>query len=190
VISYGGNFYSVPAKYAARRHLRVEVSPTDLAIYHNAERIAVHRLCSGRHHRIIDPKHLEGLVVPPHVTPLQHKLRELRGLGPVATAFIDGLVRTQTRLLPWHVGRLRETLFKVGPEMLQEAMGQASRFQAFDVRTVQNLCRKMRLRRFGGDGPVPIGSVLANLVTRLGEGHVLNRSLHEYETAHRSVPEV
>jgi transposase len=63
VISYGGNFYSVPARHAARRHLRVEVSPANLTIYHNAEKIAVHRLCHGRHHRIIDPKHLEGLVV-------------------------------------------------------------------------------------------------------------------------------
>lgn len=184
VVSYGGNFYSVPARYAARRHLRVDVSPTDLTIYHNTEKIAVHRLCQGRHHRIIDPKHLEGLVVPPTLTPLQHKLRELRALGPVAAGFIDGLVTTQTRLLPWHVGQLRETLFKVGPEMLQQAMERATRFQAFDARTVQNLCHKMRVRTFGGDAPVPIGAVVAKLMARLAEGHVQNRDLQDYETVH------
>ena len=184
VISYGGNFYSVPARYAARRHLRVEVAPAELTIYHNAEKIAVHRLCQGRHHRIIDPKHLEGLVIEATLTPLQHKLRELRALGPAAAAFIDGLVQTQTRFLPWHVGRLRETLFKVGPEMLLQAMQRATRFQAFDVRTIQNLCHKMRLQRFGGDDPVPIGEVLRNLMTRLEQGQVQNRNLQEYEVTH------
>lgn len=156
----------------------------ELTIYHNAEKIAVHRLCQGRHHRVIDPKHLEGLVVPPTLTPLQHKLRELRALGPAAASFIDGLVTTQTRLLPWHVGQLRETLFKVGPEMLQQAMERATRFQAFDARTVQNLCHKMRVRTFGGDDPVPIGAVLAKLMSRLSEGQVQSRNLQDYETVH------
>ena len=189
VISYGGNFYSVPVRYAARRHLRVEVAPTELTIYHNAEKIAIHRLCHGRHHRIIDPKHLEGLVVTATLTPLQHKLRELHALGPAAAAFVDGLVKTQTRLLPWHVGRLREMLFKVGPEMLQQAMERATRFQAFDVRTVQNLCHKMRLQKFGGDEPVPIGVVLANLMARLEQGQVQNRNLQDYETVHTGTEE-
>jgi transposase len=184
VISYGGNFYSVPARYAARRHLRVEVSPAELAIYHNAEKIAVHRLCQGKHHRIIDPKHLEGLAIEAQLTPLQLKLRELREMGPAAAAFVDGLVKTQTRLLPWHVGRLRETFFKFGPEMLQQAMEQAARFQAFDVRTVQNICRKMRLRTCGGEEAVPIGTVLANLMAHLNQGQVQDRDLHDYETVH------
>lgn len=93
--------YSVPARYAAHRHLRVEVAPDQLTVYHNQERIAVHRLCHGKHHRFIDPKHLEGLVPDATVTPLQLKLRELRALGPVALSFADGLVKTQTRFLPW-----------------------------------------------------------------------------------------
>jgi transposase len=184
VVSYGGNFYSVPARYAARRQLRVEVSPAELTIYHNAEKIAVHRLCHGRHHRIIDPKHLEGLVVEATLTPLQHKLRELRALGPAAAAFIDGLVKSQTRLLPWHVGRLRETLFKVGPELLQQAMERATRFQAYDARTVQKLCDKLRLQRCGGVEPVPIGAVLTKLMARLAEGQVQARNLQDYEVVH------
>jgi transposase len=184
VISYAGNFYSVPARYAARRQLRVEVSPTELTIYHNAEKIAGHRLCQGKHHRIIDPKHLEGVAAQATLTPLQLKLRELRALGPTAAAFIDGLVKTQTRLLPWHVRELRETLFKVGPEMLQDAMAHAVRFQAFDARTIQNLCHKMRLRSCGGDEPVPIGEILANLMARLDQGQVQHRDLRDYETVH------
>ena len=182
VVSYGGNFYSVPARYAARRQLRVEVASAELVIYHNVEQIAVHRLCYGRHHRIIDPKHLEGLVVEATLTPLQHKLRELRGLGPTAAEFIDGLVTTQPRLLPWHVGQLREMLFKFGPDLLQQAMARASRFHAFDARPVQNLCHKLRLRTYGGDEPVPIGAVLTHLMARWDQGQVQTRNLHDYET--------
>lgn len=189
VISYGGNFYSVPAAHAARRHLRVEVSPAELAIYHNTEKIAVHRLCQGRHHRIIDPKHLEGLVPHTTLTPLQMKLRELRSLGSAAAVFVDGLVKTQTRLLPWHVGKLRETFFKVGPEMFLDALAQANRFQAFDARTVRNLCHKIRLRTCGGDEPVPMGNLLANLIARLDQGQVEQRSLVEYETLHPAAKE-
>jgi hypothetical protein len=189
VVSYGGNFYSVPARHAARRHLRVEVSPKDLTIYHNTEKIAVHPLCHGRHHRIIDPKHLEGLVVEATLTPLQHKLRELRALGPAAQAFVEGLVKTQTRLLPWHVARLREALFNVGPEMLQQAMERATRFQAFDARTVRNLCHKMRVRVDGGGEAIPIGTVLANLMARLDQGHVHSRNLQDYESVHTHTSE-
>lgn len=189
VISYGGNFYSVPARHAARRHLRVEVSPTELAIFHNAERIAVHRLCHGKHHRIIEPKHLEGLAPEATVTPLQCKLRELRALGPAAAAFVDGLVKVQTRLLPWHVGRLRESLHKFGPAMLQQAMERAARFEAFDARTVLNLCRKARLRTDGGGEAVPLGAVLANLMARLEQGQVQGRNLRSYEVVHTTTTE-
>ena len=189
VISYGGNFYSVPARHAGRRHLRVEVAAEELAIYHDGEQIAAHRLCQGRHHRIIDPKHLEGLAPRIPLTPLQVKLRELRELGPAAATFIDGLVKTPTRLLPWHVGRLRETMFKVEPEMFLEALARATRFQAFDARTVQNLCHKMRLRQGGGEA-VPIGEVLANLMARIDQGQVQNRNLRDYETVGSVAQEV
>ena len=189
VISYGGNFYSVPARHAGRRHLRVEVSAEELAVFRDAEKIAAHRLCQGRHHRIIDPKHLEGLAPRIPLTPLQVKLRELRDLGPVAAAFIDGLVKTQTRLLPWHVGRLRETMFKVEPDLFLEALDRATRFQAFDARTVQNLCRKMRLRQCGGEA-VPIGEVLVNLMARIDQGQVQHRNLRDYETVGSVAQEV
>lgn len=182
VISYGGNLYSVPARHAGRRHLRVEVSSSELAIYHNTEPIARHRICQGRHHRIIDPKHLEGLVPKTPLTPLQLKLRELRELGPVAVRFVDGLVQTQTRLLPWHVGRLREALFKYEPDLFLKALERAVEYQAFDARTIENLCRKMQ-RRLCQDGEaIPIGEVLNNLMARFDEGQVHQRNLRDYET--------
>ena len=182
VISYGGNFYSVPARHAGRRHLRVEVSSTELAIYHNTEPIARHRICQGRHHRIMDPKHLEGMVPKTPLTPLQLKLRELRELGPVAARFIDGLVQTQTRLLPWHVGHLREALFKYDSDLFLKALERAVEYQAFDARTIENLCRKMQRRMCQDGEAIPIGEVLNNLMARFDEGQVHQRNLRDYET--------
>ena len=63
-------------------------------------------------------------------------------------------------------------------------MARANRFQAFDARSVQNLCHKIRLRTQGGDEPVPIGAVLANLMAHLEHGQVQNRNLQDYETVH------
>lgn len=87
------------------------------------------------------------------------------------------------------MARLRDTLFKVGPDMLLTAMARAARYQAFDARTVQNLCQKMHLQQYGGDEPIPIGTVLTHLMARLDQGHVQNRNLQDYETLHPVIPE-
>jgi hypothetical protein len=47
----------------------------------------------------------------------------------------------------------------------------------------------MRLQRFGGDEPVPMGAVLANLLARLEQGQVQSRNLQDYETVHPVVAE-
>ncbi len=137
MISYGGNFYSVPVRHAGRRHLRVEVSSTELAIYHNTDLIARHRICQGRHHRIMDPKHLEGLAPKTPLTPLQLKLRELRELGPVAVRFVDGLVQPRRVCCRGTSGGLREALFKYEPDLFLKALERAVEYQAFDARTIE-----------------------------------------------------
>jgi hypothetical protein len=40
----------------------------------------------------------------------------------------------------------------------------------------------MRVRSCGGDEPVPIGAVLANLMARIDQGQVQHRHLQDYET--------
>lgn len=181
VISYGGNFYSVPHEHAARRNLRVEVSADELHIYDGQTRIATHGVCPGKRQRIVDPKHLEGLRPETCQTPLQRRLEEVRSVGPVAGQFIDGLVKAQPRFLPWHVRKLQEMLFKVGPELLQEAMERAMKFQAFDARTVQNLCQRLRYGAGRGE-PMPLASLLPEVLRRLGGGEVEGRNLRDYDT--------
>lgn len=180
LISYGGNFYSVPHRHAARRGLRVEVEADHLCIWWHEEMIARHSLCQGKRRRIIDPAHLEGLRPESCLTPTQKRLEELRSLGAPARAFIDGLVRTETRFLPWQLRKLEGLLFKVGPETLQKAMEHALRFGAYDARTLENLCRKWRPIQAD---PVAFGDVLSRLAARWGQGQVELRDLGEYDRA-------
>ena len=180
LISYGGNFYSVPHRHAARRGLRVEVEADALSIYWREEMIARHALCQGKRRRIIDPAHLEGLRPETCLTPTQKRLEELRRLGPTAGTFIDGLVRAETRFLPWQLSKLEALLFKVGSETLQKAMEHALRFEAYDSRTLENLCRRWRPIQIG---PMAFGDVLGRLSARWGQGQVELRDLTEYDRA-------
>lgn len=182
LISYEGNFYSVPHRYAARRGLRVEVAEDRLEIYHQDQRIALHALCRGKHHRIVDPKHLEGMQPETCLTPTQKRLEEIRSLGPVAVRFLDELVSRETKFLPWHLKKIQQCLFKVGPDLVQAAMEQCMRFDAYDAKAIENICRKRRYKEGHGE-PMPIGQILTGVMEQLGGGEVQLRDLDEYEVA-------
>jgi hypothetical protein len=178
MISYGGNLYSVPSEHACRWGLRVEVSTDELLIYRGEGQIARHALCRGKGHRIIDPKHLEGLSPERTFTPTQKKLEELRSLGLAAKTFVDGLVRTQTRYLSWHLKKIEDLWLKVGSETLQEGMRRAIPYEAFDAKAVENLTRKLRCNM---EQPEPLREVLPQVLARLSQGEVQTRNLADYE---------
>jgi transposase len=186
LISYEGNYYSVPGEHACRRGLRVEVSAEEVTIYHGEQHIARHALCRGKGHRIIDPKHLEGLKPERTFTPTQKRLEELRSLGLAAKTFVDGLVRTQTKYLSWHLKKLDDLWIKVGSETLQEAMKRAIPYEAFDAQTVENLAKKLRWRM---EEPEALKEVLPQVLARLNQGEVQTRNLAEYDSVLASAME-
>jgi transposase len=62
LISYMGNYYSVPAAYVCQRLLVKETVKDDLLIFTlQGEEIAHHRLATGRYQRIVQPEHYAGL---------------------------------------------------------------------------------------------------------------------------------
>jgi transposase len=62
LISYMGNYYSVPAAYVRQRLLVKETTEDDLLIFTlQGEEIAHHRLATGRYQRIVQPEHYAGL---------------------------------------------------------------------------------------------------------------------------------
>ena len=179
LISYGGNFYSVPHRHAGRRGLAVEVAQGELKVYHHKELIARHGLACGKRRRIIDPQHFQGLMPERCRTPTERRLAELQNLGPDAQGFLQGLVKTQTRFLPWHIGRLEELLWKNGPQVLLKALARSSRFEAYDARTVANLCRQMRPLQ---EEPTRLGSLLTDVLDRAQrQGDVELRPLSDYD---------
>jgi len=62
LLSYGGNRYSVPFRFAGKTLLvREPVSAGRIEIYSDVKVIAEHRLAPGRGAMVIDPAHYEGL---------------------------------------------------------------------------------------------------------------------------------
>ena len=62
LLSYGGNRYSVPFRFAGKTLLvREPVSGGRIEIYSDVKVVAEHRLAAGRGAMVIDPAHYEGL---------------------------------------------------------------------------------------------------------------------------------
>jgi transposase len=62
LISYAGNYYSVPAAYVCQNLMVKETAEGDLLIFSpQNEEIARHRAAIGRHQRIVQPAHYAGL---------------------------------------------------------------------------------------------------------------------------------
>jgi hypothetical protein len=61
-LSYRGNRYSVPFRYAGKTLLvREPVAAGNIEIYHDLEVVAQHRLAEGRGAMVLDPAHYAGL---------------------------------------------------------------------------------------------------------------------------------
>jgi len=79
LLSYQGNYYSVPTAYAQQRLLVKETERGELLIFNDeGEQIARHRLTNGHNQRVIDPAHYRGLCPrsqrPRHPCPAQIKV--------------------------------------------------------------------------------------------------------------------
>jgi len=60
-IEVDGNAYSVPWRLIGET-VRVTLAGGQLRVSHAGREVAVHRLCTGRFERLIDPLHFEGVV--------------------------------------------------------------------------------------------------------------------------------
>ncbi len=74
-ISYGGNFYSVPAQHHSQ-NLTVRETASGLLVVATAkgDEIACHRLAEGHGQRIVEPAHYQGL--PPVPRPWRWAVAE------------------------------------------------------------------------------------------------------------------
>lgn len=62
LISYAGNFYSVPAAYVCQQLMVKETPDGDVVIFSSeGDEVAHHRLVTGRHQRAVRPEHYAGL---------------------------------------------------------------------------------------------------------------------------------
>lgn len=68
LVSYEGNYYSIPAPYAQQRLQLKKTESGELLIFNlPGEEVARHRLVSGHHQRVIVPSHYYGLKSSPRL---------------------------------------------------------------------------------------------------------------------------
>jgi transposase len=90
LLSYRGNRYSVPHRYAGKRVVvRQAVDGELLRVYHQQELIAAHPLASGKHQMVVEAEHYRGLpnLKPAKVLPPPEPVRHLVAGPGVGHAF-------------------------------------------------------------------------------------------------------
>jgi hypothetical protein len=60
-VEIDGNAYSVPWRLIGET-VRVTIADGMVRIHHGPQEVAVHQICAGRRHRVIDPAHFEGVI--------------------------------------------------------------------------------------------------------------------------------
>jgi Integrase core domain len=82
-VEIDGNSYSVPWRLIGEM-VRATITEEVVRIYHGFEEIAVHPICAGRRHRVIDPAHFDGVagfrpshIAEPALAPASALLRPL-----------------------------------------------------------------------------------------------------------------
>ncbi|MEW6215777.1 MAG: hypothetical protein AB1478_11365, partial [Nitrospirota bacterium] len=92
-ISYQGNRYSVPHKYANKKELSVKVSDSQgkIYIYAGVDLIASHNLSSGKGQITTNPEHIKGIEPKQNSIKLQRIYGEFSYLGEAYRRYLSGL---------------------------------------------------------------------------------------------------
>ena len=95
LVSYQGNFYSVPAAYVRQQLLVKETEREELLIYTaDGEEIAHHRLHRGHRQRVVVPAHYHGIFPDPR-RPLAAKATKTQAPRPEVNLFDTPAVETR-----------------------------------------------------------------------------------------------
>jgi hypothetical protein len=90
-VSFEGNRYSVPARFAGTQ-VTVKAYPDRLCVYHGEELIARHARSFERHRDIEDPDHPKALVAQRRHAHDAHVLKRFLALSPLAAKYQAGLL--------------------------------------------------------------------------------------------------
>jgi len=136
-VSFEGNRYSVPARFAGSQ-VTVKVYPDRLCVYHGEELIARHARSFERHRDIEDPDHPKALLAQRRHARDAHVLKRFLALSPLAANYHAGLLERRGNAIS-HVRKIVALAEIHGDDPVLRAMTDALAFEAFSSEYIAHL---------------------------------------------------
>jgi transposase len=136
-VSFEGNRYSVPARFAGSQ-VTLKAYPDRLCLYHGEELIARHARSFDRNQDIEDPDHPKALLAQRRHARDAQVLKRFLGLSPLAAKYHAGLLERRGNALA-HVRKIVALAEIHGDEAVQRAMADALAFEAFSSEYIAHL---------------------------------------------------
>lgn len=136
-VSFDGNRYSVPARFAGSQVV-LKAYPDRLCVYQGEVLIARHARSFDRHQDIEDPDHPKALLEQRRHARDQHALQRFLALSPQAAAYYAGLCERRGNAMV-HVRKIVALVEIHGSEPVIRAMADALAFEAFSSEYIAHL---------------------------------------------------
>jgi hypothetical protein len=136
-VSFEGNRYSVPARFAGAQ-VTLKVHPDRLCVYHGEALIARHARSFERHRDIEDPDHPKALVAQRRHARDAYVLKRFLALSPLAAKYHAGLIERRGNAIS-HVRKIMALAEIRGDEQVARAMTDALAFEAFSSEYIAHL---------------------------------------------------
>lgn len=136
-VSFEGNRYSVPARFAGAQVI-LKAYPDRVCVYHQEELIARHVRSFERHQDIENPDHAKALVAQRRHARDAQVLKRFLGLSPLAAKYHAGLLERRGNALA-HVRKIVALADIHGDVPVVRALTDALAFEAFSSEYVAHL---------------------------------------------------
>jgi transposase len=153
-VHFDGNSYSVPPAVAGAA-LTLKATATEVVIYARAEEVARHARSEGKGHDVIDPAHVKALLDAKRRGDRGALVHQFVALGPVADAYLSGLVTSELALYR-HLRRILALIERFGREEVLAAIAHAQGFRAFGADYVEHIVVERRRRKKRPPPPGPL----------------------------------
>lgn len=176
VISYEGNYYSVPFVLAGKE-VTVRDTGQELLIFYRGEEVARHAKVQGKGQIIRDPRHEVGIPRPSYPSRIAEVRESFLEHFPEAEGFLAGVVQAKAGNARYHLVEVLKLLEDYPKEVVRQVIARATEYKAFDARTVRKTCAQY-FKEPAQEVPAPPPA--PTVKTKIEIGQVAVRPLEEY----------
>ncbi|MEK7834970.1 MAG: hypothetical protein AAB298_02325, partial [Pseudomonadota bacterium] len=123
------------------RQLQLKTNGADLHICAGDRVIATHPIAPGRGRMISREEHFSGIPRPAYPPSLGGLKQQFLETFPGSEEFVAGLLRVRAGNARYHLVTLLNLTELYPKERVAQALCRAQHYQAYEVKTIRNLCR-------------------------------------------------